>query len=316
MARVSTGTFNLELGSVSNISGTVGRIVEKAKSHVDENLGQPRVLSEPLATLPLGGRFGVQCLDDTWPQVPLLFRARTTPLPAPWEDVFGPLRVGNIDDLVVIGQIGQSIDGRVATTTGQSHYINCPAGIAHLHRLRALVDAVVIGVQTVCADDPQLTTRRVRGPNPVRVVLDPHGRLSPNARLLSGEVETIQVTAQDNNCKLSGVEILSLPTTDGNMAPSAILAGLAKLGLRRVLVEGGANTVSRFLQARCLDRLHVVIAPLILGSGRPSFAFGAIDRLEEAMRPPVRTHQLDRDMLFDCDLSAQRVPVWRAQKST
>jgi riboflavin-specific deaminase-like protein len=224
--------------------------------------------------------------------------------------------VGNIDDLVVIGQIGQSIDGRVATTTGQSHYINCPAGIAHLHRLRALVDAVVIGVQTVCADDPQLTTRRVRGPNPVRVVLDPHGRLSPNARLLSGEVETIQVTAQDNNCKLSGVEILSLPTTDGNMAPSAILAGLAKLGLRRVLVEGGANTVSRFLQARCLDRLHVVIAPLILGSGRPSFAFGAIDRLEEAMRPPVRTHQLDRDMLFDCDLSAQRVPVWRAQKST
>jgi riboflavin-specific deaminase-like protein len=306
----------LELGSVSNISGTVGRIVEKAKSHVDENLGQPRVLSEPLATLPLGGRFGVQCLDDTWPQVPLLFRARTTPLPAPWEDVFGPLRVGNIDDLVVIGQIGQSIDGRVATTTGQSHYINCPAGIAHLHRLRALVDAVVIGVQTVCADDPQLTTRRVRGPNPVRVVLDPHGRLSPNARLLSGEVETIQVTAQDNNCKLSGVEILSLPTTDGNMAPSAILAGLAKLGLRRVLVEGGANTVSRFLQARCLDRLHVVIAPLILGSGRPSFAFGAIDRLEEAMRPPVRTHQLDRDMLFDCDLSAQRVPVWRAQKST
>jgi riboflavin-specific deaminase-like protein len=306
----------LELGSVSNISGTVGRIVEKAKSHVDENLGQPRVLSEPLATLPLGGRFGVQCLDDTWPQVPLLFRARTTPLPAPWEDVFGPLRVGNIDDLVVIGQIGQSIDGRVATTTGQSHYINCPAGIAHLHRLRALVDAVVIGVQTVCADDPQLTTRRVRGPNPVRVVLDPHGRLSPNARLLSGEVETILVTAQDNNCKLSGVEILSLPTTDGNMAPSAILAGLAKLGLRRVLVEGGANTVSRFLQARCLDRLHVVIAPLILGSGRPSFAFGAIDRLEEAMRPPVRTHQLDRDMLFDCDLSAQRVPVWRAQKST
>jgi riboflavin-specific deaminase-like protein len=223
--------------------------------------------------------------------------------------------VGNIDDLVVVGQIGQSIDGRVATTTGQSHYINCPAGIAHLHRLRALVDAVVIGVRTACADDPQLTVRRVRGPNPVRVVLDPHGRLSPNARLLSGEVETILVTAQGTNCKFSGVEILSLPATGGNMAPSAILAGLAKLGLRRVLVEGGANTVSRFLQARCLDRLHVVIAPLILGAGRPSFAFGAIDRLEEAMRPPVRTHQLDRDMLFDCDLSAQRVPVWRAQKS-
>ena len=279
--------------------------------------GLRRALSKPVPTgaRRIGTRFGVEDSNDSWAQVPLLFRAQTAPLPAPWEDVFGPLRLGNIDDLVVVGQIGQSIDGRVATTTGQSHYINCPAGIAHLHRLRALVDAVVIGVRTACADDPQLTVRRVRGPNPVRVVLDPHGRLSPNARLLGGEVETILVTAQGTNCKFAGVEILSLPATGGNMAPSAILAGLAKLGLRRVLVEGGANTVSRFLQARCLDRLHVVIAPLILGAGRPSFAFGAIDRLEEAMRPPVRTHQLDRDMLFDCDLSAQRVPVWRAQKS-
>jgi diaminohydroxyphosphoribosylaminopyrimidine deaminase/5-amino-6-(5-phosphoribosylamino)uracil reductase len=267
----------------------------------------------PTRTPRLGTQFGAEDCNDTWPQVPRLFRARIDPLPPPWEDVFGPLRVGTIDDLVVIGQIGQSIDGRVATTTGRSHYINGPAGIAHLHRLRALVDGVIIGVGTACADDPQLTVRLVSGPNPIRVVLDPHGRLSPNARLLSGDA--IVVTAKGASCKFSGVEILSLPATDGNIAPSAILAGLAKLGLRRVLVEGGANTVSRFLQARCLDRLHVVIAPLILGAGRPSFAFGAIDRLEEAVRPPVRTHRLDRDMLLDCDLSAQRVPVWRAQKS-
>jgi riboflavin-specific deaminase-like protein len=275
-------------------------------------------LSEPVATrtLRLGSRFSVEDFNDTWPQVPRLFRAWSAPLPAPWEDVFGPLRAGNIDDLVVVGQIGQSIDGRVATTTGRSHYINCPAGIAHLHRLRALVDVVIIGVGTVCADDPQLTVRRVCGPNPIRVVLDPHGRLSPDARLLSGDAKTIVVTADGTDCKFAGVEILSLPATDGNIAPSVILAGLANLGLRRMLVEGGANTVSRFLQAGCLDRLHVVIAPLILGAGRPSFAFGAIDRLEEAMQPPVRTHQLDRDMLFDCDLSAKRVPIWRAQKST
>ena len=229
---------------------------------------------------------------------------------------FGPLRVGNIDDLVVVGQIGQSIDGRVATTTGRSHYINCPAGIAHLHRLRALVDVVIIGVGTACADDPQLTVRRVCGPNPIRVVLDPHGRLSPNARLLSGDAKTILVTADGTDCKFAGVEIPSLPATDGNIAPSVILAGLAKLGLRRMLVEGGANTVSRFLQARCLDRLHVVIAPLILGAGRPSFAFGAIDRLERGdATASAHTSARTSDMLLDCDLSAQRVPVWRAQKS-
>jgi diaminohydroxyphosphoribosylaminopyrimidine deaminase/5-amino-6-(5-phosphoribosylamino)uracil reductase len=274
-------------------------------------------LSQPVAaqTLHRGGRLSDEDFDDTWPPVPRLFRTWMAPLPAPWEDVFGPLRVGNVDDLVVVGQIGQSIDGRVATTTGRSHYINCPAGISHLHRLRALVDVVIIGVGTACADDPQLTVRRVCGPNPIRVVLDPHGRLSHHARLLSGDAKTILITADGTDRKLAGVEILSLPATDGHISPSEILAGLAKLGLRRMLVEGGANTVSRFLQAGCLDRLHVVIAPLILGAGRPSFAFGAIDRLEEAMRPPVRTHQLDHDMLLDCDLSAQRVPVWRAQKS-
>jgi diaminohydroxyphosphoribosylaminopyrimidine deaminase / 5-amino-6-(5-phosphoribosylamino)uracil reductase len=76
-----------------------------------------------------------------------LIRSRIAPLPPPWEDVFGPLRVGNIDDLIVVGQIGQSLDGRVATTAGRSHYINGAAGIAHLHRLRALVDAVIIGVR-------------------------------------------------------------------------------------------------------------------------------------------------------------------------
>ena len=67
---------------------------------------------------------------------------------------------------MVVGQIGQSLDGRVATATGHSHYINGPAGLAHLHRLRALVDAVVVGVGTALADDPQLTVRRVAGPQP------------------------------------------------------------------------------------------------------------------------------------------------------
>jgi riboflavin biosynthesis pyrimidine reductase len=114
---------------------------------------------------------------------------------------------------------------------------------------------------------------------------------------------------------LSGAEILPLPATDGYIAPVAILAALAERGLRRVLVEGGPETVSRFLQAGCLDRVHVVVAPLILGAGRPSLAFGAIDRVDEALRPSVRTHRLADETLFDCDFSAQRIAIWRAQKS-
>ncbi|HZZ63201.1 MAG TPA: RibD family protein [Roseiarcus sp.] len=220
-----------------------------------------------------------------------------------------------MDDLVVIGQIGQSVDGRIATNTGRSHYINGSASLAHLHRLRATVDAVVVGVGTVCADDPQLTVRRVHGPNPARVVLDPHGRLPSDARFLASGVRKIVVTAQRCTGKLPDVEVVTLRTRADLFAPSAILASLAERGLKRLLVEGGAKTLSHFLQEGCLDRLHVMVAPLILGSGRPGFAFGAIDRVEEALRLPARFYQLDEDVLFDFDLSGARAPVWHAQKS-
>jgi riboflavin biosynthesis pyrimidine reductase len=104
--------------------------------------------------------------------------------------------------------------------------------------------------------------------------------------------------------------------TGGSIAPTTILAALAERGMRRVLIEGGADTVSRFLTAGCLDRLHVVVAPIILGSGRASFILPPIERADQALRMPVRTHQLDDEVLFDCDLSVQRVPIGRANKST
>jgi riboflavin-specific deaminase-like protein len=254
---------------------------------------------------------------DSWTAVPDAFRAMTGPLPPPWEELFGPLRAGQVDDLMVVGQIGQSLDGRVATATGHSHYINGPAGLAHLHRLRALVDAVLIGVGTALADDPQLTVRRVTGPQPARVVVDPGGRLPAGARLMAGDgVRRLLVTGAGTRPPLpQDVEIVALPKRDGQIAPGAILAALAERGLRRVLIEGGADTVSRFLAAGCLDRLHVIVAPIILGSGRASFALPPIERADEALRAPMRVHRLDDEVLLDCDLSSQRVVVGRANRS-
>ncbi len=255
---------------------------------------------------------------ESWASVPELFRSLAAPLPAPWEDRFGPLRAGKADDLMVVGQLGQSLDGRVATPTGHSHYINGPSGLAHLHRLRALVDAVVIGIGTALADDPQLTVRRVSGPHPVRVVIDPNGRLPETARLLAGDgVRRIILTASGVRPKLpQGTELAELPKSGGQIAPSAILAALKERGLRRILIEGGADTVSRFLAAGCLDRLHVVVAPVVLGSGRAGLALPPIERADQALRPPMHVHRLDDEVLFDCDLSAQRVPVGRASRLT
>src|SRR3979490_803610 len=104
--------------------------------------------------------------DTSWTEIPRMFRQPNEVLPSPWREIFGPLRKGANDGLVVVGQFGQSIDARTATSTRSPHYIKGPAGLAHLHRLRALVDAVVVGVGTAIADDPQLTVRRGLGAPP------------------------------------------------------------------------------------------------------------------------------------------------------
>jgi diaminohydroxyphosphoribosylaminopyrimidine deaminase/5-amino-6-(5-phosphoribosylamino)uracil reductase len=254
----------------------------------------------------------------SWAQVPKTFRNANGSLPQPWEDIFGPLRRSAIDDLVLIGQCGQSIDARIATLTGHSHYINGEAGLAHLHRLRALVDAVVIGVGTVIADDPLLTVRRVEGPSPARVIIDPNGRLPLTARVLAADgVRRLVVTAAGTPARLpSGVEVVPVAAANGQLPPTAIIAALAAQGFRRFLIEGGADTVSRFLAARCLDRLHILVAPIILGTGRSSLTLPPVERVDEAMRAPIRVHSLGGDVLLDCDLSAQRVPIGRANMST
>ena len=224
---------------------------------------------------------------DSWTAVPEVFRTSTDPLPPPWEELFGPLRAGRVDDLVVVGQIGQSLDGRVATATGHSHYINGPAGLAHLHRLRALVDAVVIGVGTALADDPQLTVRRVSGPQPGagrhrsgrpasrrRQAARRRRRPPPGRDPAPAPMPRAAARHRDRRPA-------QRPTARSRRRRS--LRRSRERGFRRVLIEGGADTVSRFLAAQCLDRLHVMVAPIILGSGRAELR-AAADRRASTRR--------------------------------
>lgn len=244
-------------------------------------------------------------MNRTWEDVPHRLRAGRS-LPEPWESLFGPLRQV-ADKPVIVGQIGQSLDGRIATTSGHSQFINGAEGLAHLHRLRALVDAVVVGAGTVRTDDPQLTVRHVAGPSPVRVVIDPLGSLPPTARAFAVDgVHRIVISREGVRPQnVRDVETIALPDTSGIVAPAAILDALAARGLRRVLIEGGAQTLSRFLAAGCLDRLHVVVAPIILGSGIAGLTLPPITRMDEAMRVPMQVHRLGNEVLFDCDLSEQ-----------
>ena len=201
----------------------------------------------------------------------------------------------------VIAQIGQSLDGRVATLSGDARDISGPDGLAHLHRLRALADVVVIGVGTAIADDPRLTVRLVEGPNPVRAVIDPDGRLPADRQMLrDGAARTLLIQGADIPVR-DGAETIRLPR-NGGIDPKAIVAALAERGLSNVLVEGGGDTIGRFVAAGVLDRLHVAVAPLLIGAGPSGFRLAPVERLDQALRPPARIYDLGSDTLFDCAL--------------
>ncbi|KQQ81970.1 RibD family protein [Aureimonas sp. Leaf324] len=200
----------------------------------------------------------------------------------------------------VLAQVGQSLDGRVATVDGDAAPISGPDGFAHLHRLRALADAVVVGAGCVVADDPRLTVREVAGPSPVRVVIDPSARIPPDARCLSPESRTILVRGEGCAAPASH-ETICLPRAgDGRLCPVALLDALGDRGLHHILVEGGAATIRHFLEAGVVDRLHVCVAPIIIGSGAPGLSLAPISRLSEALRAQTRVFDLGSDTLFDC----------------
>ncbi len=203
----------------------------------------------------------------------------------------------------VIGQLGQSLDGRIATPTGASKYINGHEALCHLHRIRAEVDAVIVGIGTAIADDPQLTTRHVEGPNPVRVVIDPNGRLPGALAMLHDNAAPVLVITCPGGAVPEGAQALELECDGGNFPPETIIRALAARGMRRLLVEGGAETLARFLNAGAIDELHLMVAPIVLGSGKTGLNLAPISELDEAMRPLVRTMRFkDGDMLCMCDM--------------
>lgn len=205
----------------------------------------------------------------------------------------------------VVALLGQSLDGRIATLSGHSHFVNCDAALVHLHRMRALCDAVLVGAGTVALDDPRLTVRRCEGTSPLRVILDPDAR-APGERAVFRDktAPTLVLRGAGAGRESAGrAEIAEIARDgDGGISIAGALDALAARGCRLVLVEGGGRTVSRFLEAKRVDRLQLAIAPIVIGSGRPSIALPPIETLADALRPPTRRVSLGADTLFECRL--------------
>ena len=208
---------------------------------------------------------------------------------------------------VVLAHLGQSLDGRIATSSGHAEAVTGPENITHLHRLRALADAVLVGAGTVRHDDPKLTTRLVEGPSPVRVVIDSRRSLGDQFGLFQpgpedgpqGTPETLVLCAEAafDRPRLGRALVIPVAADSGGCRPEAVLAALAVRGLKRVFIEGGGQTVSRFLYAGCLDFLQICISPTIIGGGRPGISGPEIATMDEALRLEGEAIRMGRDIL-------------------
>ncbi len=209
---------------------------------------------------------------------------------------------------ITVGHLGQSLDGFIATHAGDSRFVTGEHNIVHLHRMRALCDVVIVGAGTVVADDPQLTTRLVAGTSPLRVVIDPTRRLSPDYQVFrDGAAPTWYV------CEASRVgprdthhgdaTVVGLGEGPSGVDLADLVSRLRARGCVRIFVEGGGVTVSAFLEAGLLDRLQMAIAPFFIGDGRPAIRLPGPVALRDCVRPRYRVFRMGTDVLFDVDFS-------------
>lgn len=189
-------------------------------------------------------------------------------------------------------KLATSLDGRIATAAGESRWITGPQAREAVHRLRAEHDAVLVGVETALADDPELTVRLedYTGPQPARVVLDSRQRLAETCRLAASarEIPTYVVSVEPPQARLTaaGVRVVEVEATEGGRADlESVVAALAALGLRRLFVEGGGQVAASFLRCGLVDRLEWFRAPVVIGGeGRPAVGALALSALAEAPR--------------------------------
>lgn len=170
----------------------------------------------------------------------------------------------------------QTLDGRLATASGSSQWISSPESLRFAHALRAKHEAIMVGAGTACKDDPRLTVRLVSGKDPLRIVVDSTLRTPLTAAMLAngaaaGTVLAVTRHAPADRCAEAcslGATVLRLPANaEDRVDLYVLLSELHVLGVRSVLVEGGAALITSLLCDRLVDRLAVCIAPKILGSG-------------------------------------------------
>ena len=213
----------------------------------------------------------------------------------------------------VLAKWAMSVDGRIATVKGESRYLSGEASRKYVHEMRADADAVMVGVGTVLADDPLLTTRHVEGPTPLRVVLDSACRTPLRAKMLEtlddGKV-IVATTSRAPAKRISlleacGAEVLIVGSVAGRVDPEAVCSALAERDVQYVLVEGGAQLLGALFERHLVDRAAVFVTPRVIGgASAPAAVAGAgFESLAEAASiERLRSRPMGEDVVIEGDV--------------
>ena len=212
-------------------------------------------------------------------------------------EIIIPLLTKN--DNFLIGQIGQSLDGKIALNNGNSHYINEKESILYLHCLRAVCDGVLVGVNTVIKDNPLLTTRKVKGSSPVRLIIDPSLKLSNKYKIFKDNNQNIIFTNSNKQKKINNTLIVKFPKKNFT---NNIFKYLKKTSFKNILVEGGPTTLSNFIEMKLLNYMQFIISPTLIGSGIDSLKLKPIANLKNAIRVKNTISKLGKEIVITLNL--------------
>ena len=193
-----------------------------------------------------------------------------------------------------IAQLGQSLDGKIALFNGNSHYINSQKSILYLHALRCICDGLLVGVNTVINDNPLLTTRYMTGSSPMRIIIDPSLKLTNRLNIFKDGNKNIVFTQKASKKTLNNTTIYKLPKKNFT---KSVYQKIIDLNFNYILVEGGATTISNFLEQELLDIMQFIIAPIIIGSGIDSIKLKSISTLKNALRPKSHLYKLGDEII-------------------
>jgi len=213
----------------------------------------------------------------------------------------------------VVVKYAQTLDGRIATSSGDSRWISGEEERRVSHALRASCDAVVVGIGTILRDDPQLTVRMVPGASPIRVVLDSRLRIPGGSLVLADDAATTIVTTDRSSAerrdvlRRRGVSVIVVPSGPRGVDLGAALHALREQGIRSALVEGGSSVITSFLSRNLADRLVVSIAPRVLGSGTDAVRDLGVHEVSQSIRIERRAvHLVGEDVLIAGDVGRSK----------